>query len=440
MSLAARVIDCKTEIGRTVGSKYLMTMDIVKSCHAALLERIPSPPSALGPKPNDLSKRQAESVRLSALMNSTQSFSFVRMGDMELTLLLSQQEGLTARCDREDGPVAGAAAYGNPGISPQRLDRLQRALEQATYVDFHERLWPISELLPRLRLNRPPEADRNPDAETSYILLTWLEHEFQRYCNGRRVGLVGAEASLLRELLKERVFREAADEFWPAAAEVHLLQPRDDGRNLDANLDLVADDLRGWIRSTNVDTVFLSLGGAAKILCVELAEELGVRMFDAGAMLRGLTYSGSDGNRACRATHSPFLYRIPFETWSAAMDRAFPNLPDEQRLAKLHAQLILEVQAKEVGWTHASSELDLSPANRRKFLEAFAHYRAKYGHLFRRSPATRRERAGFLHFCGTHGLTWEGRRFMTVFRMKSALAGVVRKAGRRAVRLVGEAS
>jgi cytidylate kinase len=47
-----------------------------------------------------------------------------------------------------------------------------------------------------------------------------------------------------------------------------------------------------------VDTVFLSLGGAAKILCFELAKELDVRMFDFGAMLRALTFSGSPGNLA----------------------------------------------------------------------------------------------------------------------------------------------
>jgi hypothetical protein len=235
--------------------------------------------------------------------------------------------------------------------------------------------------------------------------------------------VVGAEARLLQELLKEPLFREVSEPYWPSDTEVCLLQPRDNGRNLDTNLDLIADDLRQWIRATGVDTVFLSLGGAAKILCVELAEELGVRMFDSGAMLRALTYSGSDGNRACRATHYPFLYRVPFETWAAAAERAFPGLPDEELLAKLHAQLILEVQAREIGWTHASWELDLSPSNRRSFRQAHAIYRARYGHLFRKTKATRRERAGFLHFCGTHGLTWEGRFFLALFRAK----GIVRR-------------
>ena len=387
-------------------------------------------PSPLGPKPTDSSRRRQEARGISQLMAATPGFSFVRLGDMELTLLLAWQEGLVGSVDMRDGPISGAAAYGNPGLSFCHAERLNRALQRATYVDFHERLWPIPQLLPRLQLSRPNGCYRNSEAETSYILLTWLECEFKEYCRGRRIGLVGAESSLLEELLREPEFRDASRLYWPEDAEVRLLQPRDDGRNLEKNLDLMADDLRQWIRATGVDTVFLSLGGAAKILCVELAEELGVRMFDSGAMLRALTYSGSDGNRACRATHFPFLYRVPFEVWSAAMDRAFPDLPDEQRLAKLHAQLILEVQAREVGWTHAATELDLSAANRRAFREAWGVYRAKYRQLFHKSAATRRERAGFLHFCGTHRLTWEGRRFMAVFRVKSTLSPLRRLIGR----------
>jgi hypothetical protein len=375
----------------------------------------------LGPKPLDLAPRLGEARRISELLAATPGFSFVRVGDTDVTLLLAMQEQIDGSLEPR-WPVNGTTAFGNSGIDLRHGERLKRALERASYVDFHDRLWPISELLPRLRLQRPHGLHRNPDAETSYIILTWLECEFKKYCRGRRVGFIGAEARLLQELLEEPRFREVSAPYWPSDAEIHLLQPRGDGANLDSTLDIIADDLRQWIRATGVDTVFVSLGGGAKILCAELAEELGVRMFDFGGSLRALTSSGSDGNRACRATHYPFLYHVPFETWSAAAERAFRGLPEHELLAKLHAQLILEVQAREIGWTHASWELDLSRSNRQAFRRAHAIYRAKYRHLFRKTPETRRERAGFLHFCGTHGLTWEGRRFLTLFRIKSALA------------------
>lgn len=383
--------------------------------------------SPLGAKPSDLSRRRKEAAQISELMATTPGFSFVRLGDGDLILLLAWQERRSGTLDGEGSPVGGALAPQNRAISLRHAERLYRAAERASYVDFHERLWPIPQLLPRLRLARRPDHRRNPDAETSYILLTWLEFEFKEYCRGRTVGLVGAEASLLRELLKEPAFREASSEFWPTNERIHLFQPRGDGKYLDENLDAVGDDLRQWIRLNALDTVFVSLGGAAKILCVELAEELGVRMFDAGAMIRALTYSGSPGNRSCRATHFPFLYRVPFETWVTAMERAFPDLLDHELLAKVHAQLILEVQEKEVGWTHASWELDLSPSNVQAFEQAHATYLSRYRHLFRKTSSTRRERADFRRFCRSHGLTREGRLFRKLRKARSALGAIRRR-------------
>jgi hypothetical protein len=73
---------------------------------------------------------------------------------------------------------------------------------------------------------------------------------------------------------------------------------------------------------------------------------------------------------------------------------------------------------KEIGWTSVSWEFDFSEENLSAFRDAFKEYRKRYGKLFRSSSATRMERAGFLHFCGTHGLTPEGRVFLAVFRLK----------------------
>jgi hypothetical protein len=349
-------------------------------------------------------------------------FSFLRLGDMELTLLLAAQEGISGQMGNDEGSANGTIPSGNPGIGLEFATRLRRAFEQASYLDSYERLWPNSELLPRLKLRCSSEQERNPDVETSFILLTWMESEFATYCRGRRIGLAGAEALLLQNLLQREGFRRAAGTFWPSDARIYFHQIRNNGRNVAANLESIKRDLRRFVEESGVDTVFLSLGGAAKILCVELAAELGVRMFDSGAMLRALTYSGSDGNRATRSTHFPFLYRVPFAVWCDAMEETWTNLAPHQRLAKVHAQLILEVQKKEVGWTHASGELDMCRQNREAFADAHRIYLERYSHLFDYGADVRRERAVFLHFCGTHGLTKEGRQFLLWFKAKSVVS------------------
>jgi len=135
-------------------------------------------------------------------------------------------------------------------------------------------------------------------------------------------------------------------------------------------------------------------------------------------MIRAFTYSGCDGNRVARSPHSPFLFRIPFETHMNALEQAFPNLTSAELLAKAHGQLLLEVLKKEVGWTFASWEFEFSRENVSAFRQAFKEYRRRYGKLFNSSSAAKTERAGFLHFCGIHGLTLEGRVFLLSFRLK----------------------
>ena len=136
-------------------------------------------------------------------------------------------------------------------------------------------------------------------------------------------------------------------------------------------------------------------------------------------MIRALTYSGCDGNRVARSSHSPFLFRIPFGIYMEALEKAMPNLAPAELLAKAHGQLLLELMKKEIGWTSVSWEFDFNEENVSAFRNAFQEYRKRYRKLFRSSSATRIERAGFLHFCGTHRLTLEGRIFLSQFRFKS---------------------
>ena len=250
------------------------------------------------------------------------------------------------------------------------------------------------------------------------IFLTWVERELKRYCEGRRVGFAGAEARLLQLLSETPEFKREAANYWPEKAKVFFHQPRDDGRNLDANLDLVKEDLRKFVTDNQLDTLFISLGSGAKIIGFELSRELGICCYDFGAMARALTYSGCDGNRAARSPHYPFLFRIPFDVYMDVLEKAMPNLTPAELLAKAHGQLIMEVVKKEVGWTFASWEYDFSAENRAFFKKAYESYQKRYRRLFNASSEAQKERNNFLHFCGTHGLTVEGRLFLARFRAK----------------------
>jgi hypothetical protein len=377
--------------------------------------------NAFGKKEDGYEARLAQAKLLSRLMRSRRPFCFLRMGDMELAYLLAVQYRQLDRIEFRDGPMSGTQAYCNPGLSAKHAQRLRRAYEQAEYVDFHEKNWPNEHFVPRLTLKMAPGSYRNPTKEASLVFLTWTEKEFKQYCQGRRIGFAAAEARLLELLSSTREFKQAATDYWPERAEIFYHQLRDDGRNLDANLDLVKEDLRGFVKQHRLDTLFLSLGGGAKILGYELSRELRICCFDFGAMIRAFTYSGCDGNRVARSPHSPFFFRIPFGVHMDALEQAMPNLGAAELLAKAHGQLLLELLKKEAGWTFASCEFDFNSQNVSAFRRAFKKYRQRYGNLFGSSSATKMERAGFLHFCGTHGLTLEGRLFLMAFRAKGLI-------------------
>ena len=381
-----------------------------------------------GSKNDGYAERLAEAHRLTGMMQVQRPFCFLRLGDVELKYLLTYQSNQMDQLDRsdyDDGRLSGTQGCGNPGVGPKYAERLWRAYEQADYVDFHEKNWPNEHLVPRLALEMAPGSYRNPTKEASLVFLTWTESEFKPYCQHRRVGFAGAEARVLELLSQKPEFKQASVQYWPERARIFYHQVRDDGRNLDANLDLVKEDLREFVREHRLDTLFLSLGGGAKILGYELSRELGICCFDFGAMIRAFTYSGCDGNRVARSPHSPFFFRIPFQTHMDALEQAFPNLTSAELLAKAHGQLLLEVLKKQVGWTFASWEFDFGSENVSSFCLAFKEYKKRYQRLFTSSSAAKKERAGFLHFCGTHSLTNEGKYFLRKFRAKAAVRKVL---------------
>lgn len=388
----------------------------------------PSEEEMFGILENTSHDRHEEAVRLSCLMQAHRPFCFLRMGDVELKYLLTFQAEQIHELDPSeysDGNLSGTQGVGNPGLGPRHAERLWNVYEQADYVDFHERNWPNEYLVPELKLVQKAGASHNPDKSTSCIFLTWVEREFKSYCQGRRVGFAGAEAKLLEILSKTEEFHTAAKDYWPTQADIFFHQARNDGRDLDANLDLVKEDLRSFVTENKIDTLFISLGGGAKIIGYELSRELGICCFDFGAMTRALTYSGCDGNRYARSPHSPFLYRISFGAYMDALEEAFPKLSPAQLLAKAHGQLILEVMKKDVGWTYASWEYDFSDINVSAFRSSYKVYNARYRNLFSANADTKKERAGFLHFCGIHSLTLEGRLFLTFFKLKGFAKGLI---------------
>jgi hypothetical protein len=405
-------------------------MEFIESFFDSLVKGLGKPPeSPLGSKPTlsvELSARRVEAARLTSLLETYPTFSFVRLGDMDLGLLLAAQNGLKENeSPFSSGVATGTASAGCPGISVGKAARLKEALERADYVDFHERLWPVGPLLPQLQLNRDSALYRNPDPQSSYLLLTWMEHEFKGYCERHVVGFCGAEAAVLENLCTCDIFRQHAN-IWPNNIRCFFHQPLHNGANLDIHLDELKKHLIDFVDRKGIDTLFLSLGGAAKILCYEIAREVGIRCIDFGAMLRSLCYLGSDGDRGSRSTHSPYYYRLPFYLVMQAVEKSFPELTPEVLLSKAHAQVILDLQKKENGWTSANSELDLSVEARRRFRESYRQYLAQYKSLFRLNNVTRLERKRFLHFCGKHRLTLSGRWFYLWFVFKSRLTSLVR--------------
>ncbi len=386
-----------------------------------------SPPTALGAKPTEMESRIHEALRLTRLLESRKDFSFIRLGDMDLGMLLALQDGISDPFGAlAVSAINGTQPRGSPGIGMRHAPRMAEAFKSADYVDFHQRLWPVGDLLPRLELERRAEQHCNPDAETSYLLLTWVETEFKQYCSRHKVGFAGAESRLLECLLQDQQFLSASRNYWNPEDERYFHQIRNDGRTLDADLDQIKEDLREFVAQTGIDTLFLSLGGAAKIIGVELSRECGIRTIDFGAMLRGLTFSGSDGHAAARATHSPFYYRVPFSVYMDALECAFQELPPEALLAKSHAQLIQELQPRVIGWTSTGEGHSLSEEQAQDFHESLEIYLRRYSGMFGRNVACRTERLNFLHYCGQRNLTAEGRRYYRMFRWKARFADALR--------------
>jgi hypothetical protein len=109
-----------------------------------------------------------------------------------------------------------------------------------------------------------------------------------------------------------------------------------------------------------------------------------------------------------------------------ALERAHPDLPPVKLLAKAHAQLCLELQRREEGWSVAAdvidaSSFDPSPENLRIFHEALQYYQEKYRPLARGNREARALVREFDKWCLKKGLGWRGRIYRGLVSLRNVL-------------------
>jgi hypothetical protein len=386
-------------------------------------------------KPNNQAARREECKRITDLMTRQRPFSFLRLGDMELQLLIASQKGEVDKwCDEitRRERESSVQAFGHPGLKPAYVNRLKEAYENCTYLDYQHANPTIKTLLSEWQHARAQEAHSNPEPNVSELFLEWTQHEFRDYVEGRPCLFVGAEARLLKNLLENPSYRAASRKYWPDKLVAHFYETGDIGDDLDR----LKDGIRKAILAHNIDTVFISLGGGAKILAYELARETGIAAFDFGSIMRGLTYSGSDGHKFMRASHYPFFFRVPFGTWMNALQDTVPSLSRRQLLIKAHAQLALEVIRKEEGWTYPSEWIspkciDLSGDNLRAFWNAYRVYKEEFASIGSEDVDAMNEVNEFSRWRKHQGIGVDGKVARFIFRCKVHCRKMLLLSGRR---------
>ena len=270
--------------------------------------------------------RRAAAQQLTALLAQHEAFSFIRLGDGEVNWMRQVEAGKVDCYRYLNGAGSIEVARAVAGMEPRHYPRFREALDHATYLDFCDSIPAVRFHLPQLGVQRDPSLYRNASPETSNIIFDWVDHELKSWLSTHRCLFAGAESALFRALWSDPAYRAIAREALPAGdAAVFFHQVRENGRHYSENLDLIKDDLRREIERERIDTLFLSLATGAKILCYELAQELGIRAIDFGSMVRGLTYAGSSGYQVCRDMHNPFFFRVPPSIFLPALERARPG-------------------------------------------------------------------------------------------------------------------
>ncbi len=365
---------------------------------------------------------------LTGLLEKHAAFSYIRLGDGEVQWMQLAAAGKDSHryqyADAADHSIE--RVRGVTGMEPRHLPRFVQALHDANYLDFCDSIPAVRNYLARAPIARRRDGHRNPSTSASNLVFAWTAQELGEWLKNHRCLFAGAEAGLLAALWDDPDFRRGAAEVLPTDARASFHQVRDNGRRYSENLELIKADLVAAIAASGADTLFLSLGTGAKILCTELAAERGIRALDFGSMLRALTYAGSSGYQAHRDMHHPFFFHVPFATHMRAVERAFPTLAPAELAGKACAQLALELHPHRPFEFNTSDgvdggRLDLSAENLARFRDAWTAYRRHFWPRWRSVPAVAALDREFRQWLRKHGVGWQGSIFRLLVAAKRRL-------------------
>jgi hypothetical protein len=380
-------------------------------------------------------ERIAAARELTDLLERHSSFSFVRLGDGEIFWLWHVQDGKAPPKYRyfDNKATSIEITMSTSGLEGRHYRRFVDALENCSYLDYCDSIPVVQNYLPVVRFQRDSSLHRNRSAEVSNILFEWTYHEMRDYLRRHRCLIAGAESALLRELWADPHYRRLSGQFLPEDAQIVFHQVRNDGRDYSENLDLIKQDLAELVGAEQVDTVFLSLATGAKIVCFELARDIGVRAIDFGSFSRALAYAGSPGYQTHRSLHNPFLFRVPFDTYMSALERAHPELTPAMRVSKAHAQLALEVQdLQPLRFNAADTVTGVMEASQERidaFKEEERAYRRRYRHAIASDPEARQLDCEFNLWRRKRGIGLDGQIFVLLVRAKGLCRRIFRACG-----------
>ncbi|OKH11503.1 hypothetical protein [[Limnothrix rosea] IAM M-220] len=323
-----------------------------------------------------------EAERLTQLLqNSQKGFSYLRMGDLELAFMVHFQEGNPLKFDLEMDNLSENTMknWCHPGITLEDYPKLLEAYEKCDYLDDQSYFDVSSEKLNRLTLNRAENTDKNPSDKCSHVFFPWVFYEFKEFTRHRKCLFVGAESAIFKELFQTPAYRELARDFIAEDVDFYFYQPPEDGRNVSKNQTQIYQEIKQIILEQQIDTAFISLGGISKIIGYHLSQELQVKVFDFGSMMRAFTYSGSDGNTFHQSPHHPFLFYLPFDLYMNALEKAHPYFSEEQIFAKALTQLGRDLIDPIAGWSN--SNVSLTPENIQRFQQDKLAFTTRYGKL-----------------------------------------------------------
>src|SRR5262249_5332459 len=139
-------------------------------------------------------ERLAEARRLTALMEAAIPFSYLRLGDGELALLIQWQAREKPKPVRKTVSTSAIFnAFSVNGLRESDYSRLLDSYERCSYLDTFERVPYSAANLKRLRLKPNPSGTVSPHADLSQIFYEWVYCELPRYLRHHQCIIAGAE-------------------------------------------------------------------------------------------------------------------------------------------------------------------------------------------------------------------------------------------------------